>query len=69
MKLTDNDLKELESAMECLYKDGLEDGDLGYKHRVRQIELIMSLISLVKSNGIMKQRILDSQFKEKKAED
>jgi len=69
MKLTDNDLKELESAMECLYNDGLNDGDLGYKHRVRQIELIMSLISLVKSNGIMKQRILDSQFKEKKAED
>ena len=47
IKLSEQDLKELESAMECLFNDGLNDGDLGYKHRVIQIELIQDMVKQI----------------------
>lgn len=52
MKLSEKDLEELESALNCLFKDGLEDGDLGYLHRSKQIDLIRDMIKFVTLHSV-----------------
>ena len=47
MILTEEDLKELD----CLFKDGLKDGDIGYMHRSNQINLIKSMIKEILHNA------------------
>lgn len=44
MILTPDDLQELDSALKCLYNNGLEDGDLGLMQRSQQINLIKQMI-------------------------
>jgi hypothetical protein len=51
MKLTEQDKQELDSAMNCLYQDGLDDGDLGFLHRSKQIDLIREMIKYIEKQN------------------
>jgi hypothetical protein len=52
MKLTDEELTELKSAMNLLHKDGLDDGDIGYMHRAKQINIINRMIDFIQKSKV-----------------
>lgn len=51
MILSPEDLKLLDSALDCLYRDGRRDGDLGYLHRSLQIDLIRNMIKFIQQGN------------------
>lgn len=43
MILTTADLESIDKIIECLFRDGMNDGDIGYLHRSNQIDLILRM--------------------------